>query len=474
MSLWLLLLWKGITYMPSEETPVSSYDSSGRYIDTHMDGDCHGILGAILPGYPFALPAGGEVSAPIILVDLNDYSDIARARLSPATYADPNAPMWTLDSAGHVSVAVPSSESVPEPESATAGTKKEEEPPVDASRMDDWTLTEPEEEEEEEEEGGAGHRRLELRGRSGANAAGGEGSESGKGGGAAAPKAAEEGAKRTKTAPRGSRKRNKILKEWYAAQDAQSPKPRGLHMIIPSFDGHLYIMDGVHSCAERIDIGDHMFSTPLVDDVTGNGMLDIVVGTVSGHVHLLETKVRQLSLNNNISMILYRFAMLLQIPHHPLNTWSSFPKHRGNVFTHGQAGLSIPLREKKLLRYMDVKGGEFIPITFDIWDTRAGVVDKSAPARYSVVFTRGTNRLDPMLRKEFSAPGRYTVELPVSPPESMHLVIGMVNEHGQYFEDSVHISVSTRFYIWMKYLVLIPLFLLTLPLLMMRPTSTSL
>jgi hypothetical protein len=91
------------------------------------------------------------------------------------------------------------------------------------------------------------------------------------------------------------------------------------------------------------------------------------------------------------------------------------------------------------------KGGEFIPITlFDIWDTLEWPTSQHQP---------GTQWC--------SAPGRYSVELLVSPPESTHLVIGMVNEHGLYFEDSVHMSVSTQFYIWMKYLVFIPPFLLT-------------
>ena len=33
--------------------------------------------------------------------------------------------------------------------------------------------------------------------------------------------------------------------------------------------------------------------------------------------------------------------------------------------------------------------------------------------------------------------GRYTIELPLHPPESFLLVIGMTNEHGQYYEDTV-------------------------------------
>jgi hypothetical protein len=35
---------------------------------------------------------------------------------------------------------------------------------------------------------------------------------------------------------------------------------------------------------------------------------------------------------------------------------------------------------------------------------------------------------------EFTSPGRYSLELPLIPPESFLLVIGMTDEHGQYFE----------------------------------------
>jgi hypothetical protein len=37
-------------------------------------------------------------------------------------------------------------------------------------------------------------------------------------------------------------------------------------------------------CAERIDIGEHIYRVPLIDDVTGDGMLDLVVGTLNGQV----------------------------------------------------------------------------------------------------------------------------------------------------------------------------------------------
>ena len=130
---------------------------------------------------------------------------------------------------------------------------------------------------------------------------------------------------------------------------------KGLHLIVPSYDGHVYIIEGVRGCAQRIDlgiymsvccmciclyrcgylhiytyiyiyIGEHIYSTPLFDDVTNDGYLDMIVGTVNGNVLLFETSV----------------------PYHALNTWNSFPsKYSQNKFTHGVIGVSVPLSEKK-------------------------------------------------------------------------------------------------------------------------------
>ena len=229
-------------------------------------------------------------------------------------------------------------------------------------------------------------------------------------------------------------------------------KNLGLHLLAPSYDGHLYVIDGMKGCAERVDVGEHIASVPLVDDVSGDGYIDILLGTVNGEIMLLETK----------------------IPYHPLNAWPSFPKGRMNGFTHGQTGISIPEVEKRALKFAEIRGGSFIPVTFDIWDTRKVVADSHPPRSYVVTVSKGLNKLSPLVTKTLEAPGRYTILVPLSPPESMVLVVGMKNEYGQYFEDVAPVSVSTRFYVWIKYLLVAPVVLVSVPLLVSSSTSKSL
>lgn len=235
---------------------------------------------------------------------------------------------------------------------------------------------------------------------------------------------------------------------------------KGLHLIVTSFDGSVYVIDATtpvipspidrgaatrRFVAQRIDVGEHVYCVPLLDDITGDGYLDLLVGTLNGQLLLFESS----------------------IPHNPRNTWSSFPNHRLNSVTHGQMGVAIPFEEKQRMELLDVKGNKNLSIVFDLWDTRydrAAANSSSAVGEfvveYTVSITRGTNRLQPLWSRKFSKPGRYVAFVPVSPPEIALLVLSMSSDHGEYFEDTVHVSLSTRFYLWIKYLVVTPLLVL--------------
>lgn len=242
----------------------------------------------------------------------------------------------------------------------------------------------------------------------------------------------------------------------------QAKRGGGLHLVITSFEGSVYIVRGTpldvpaaanammkslldkklgtgpagRFHAQRIDVGEHIYCVPLLDDVTGDGFLDLVVGTLNGQVLLFESTV----------------------PHHPINSWPSFPKHRLNSVTHGQIGVSVPYEEKQKLALLDIKGSKHVNIVFEIWDSR--YKSEQPGAQYSVSITKGTNRLNPVWSHTFDKPGRYVAVVPVTPPELALFVVSLQSDHGEYFEDTVHVALSTRFYIWLKYLLVTPMVLI--------------
>jgi outer membrane protein assembly factor BamB len=67
----------------------------------------------------------------------------------------------------------------------------------------------------------------------------------------------------------------------------------GLHVVVPSFDGFVYTFDGTNSSKrDVVDLGERSLAMPLTHDLDGDGLLDIVVATMSGTVFSIETLVR--------------------------------------------------------------------------------------------------------------------------------------------------------------------------------------
>ena len=43
------------------------------------------------------------------------------------------------------------------------------------------------------------------------------------------------------------------------AQGGGARRSLGLHIVVPSYDGHVYVIEGRMGCAERVDIGEHIY-----------------------------------------------------------------------------------------------------------------------------------------------------------------------------------------------------------------------
>ncbi len=123
--------------------------------------------------------------------------------------------------------------------------------------------------------------------------------------------------------------------------------------------------------------------------------------------------------------------------------------------------------------YGDRDSVKYVNLIVDIWDNRAkGQVPRmnitegeiKGARSYTVTVSRGTNKASILAREVFSYPGRYSLRVPIVAPERSTLVASLTTEHGQYFEDFIVISINTKFYVWLKYLVVIPVMLISVPL----------
>mmetsp|Transcript_36612 Transcript_36612/g.46648 ORF Transcript_36612/g.46648 Transcript_36612/m.46648 type:complete len:884 (-) Transcript_36612:93-2744(-) len=220
----------------------------------------------------------------------------------------------------------------------------------------------------------------------------------------------------------------------------------GLHLVLPSFDGHVYVIEGATGCTNSIDIGEHIATKVLAEDVAGDGLLDLLVSTTGGEVIALSTN----------------------LPSHPLNTWSAELRDRVNGFTHGShQGIYVL---DHLTKYTSILS-QFIPVTFEIVDERRNL--KEGEARYNVVISRGTNTLTNLLEKEYTAPGIYTEYIDLGKPQYTSLYVSMWNEKGQYFEHVFSVAYNTQFHETLKWMIAVPFALSMFPLVILKKTGVT-
>lgn len=214
--------------------------------------------------------------------------------------------------------------------------------------------------------------------------------------------------------------------------------PTGLpvrHVVVPSHDGYLNVVDGSSGCTFKYDIGEKAYSMVLADDVTGNGQMDLIVSTMNGNIINLGTEV----------------------PYDAMKSWTSREVGNNNVeMRDGRQGIVVTPEYRS---HRDNVGATMM-MGFEIVDTRPVKGFGKGKATYKVKISVGGNTV--LFTKTYDAPGKYLEELPCPARRQYSTVyVQMVNELGQHFEDKVAMSFNMRFYRALKWVLVIPFLAMT-------------
>lgn len=212
----------------------------------------------------------------------------------------------------------------------------------------------------------------------------------------------------------------------------------GLHIVFPATDGNIYFVSGTTGCTEIIDLGHASYTQILADDLIGNGKIALVVTTLSGALHVLETKAT----------------------YTPLKAWPSRPVGL-NGYTARENRVGIMVRED-IRRAHDVQG-ESWTLIFDIVDDRSvqnknGLGANMMMHTYYVIVTYGRRMI--AFGGIFHEPGMHKITIP-APPERLHTMVHVFLRvpGGQIVEDSFAMSFNAHVLDTAKFILVLPFLL---------------
>ena len=181
------------------------------------------------------------------------------------------------------------------------------------------------------------------------------------------------------------------------------------HVIVPSLDGFLYIIDGTSGCANMIDFSEHSYAAVLVDDINNDGLLELIFSSMNGNIYAVRTKA----------------------PFHPLLSWTN-----GGMVTYRKDFHGVLLMEETR-KYNQVVG-QYVKVEFEIVDKRMSLLNKVYRISLFTGSTASTTCL--VCGKTFSIPGKYVEYLDLKGDlisyKKVLVFVVMTNEHNQRFEDS--------------------------------------
>ncbi|GIL89184.1 hypothetical protein Vretimale_18615 [Volvox reticuliferus] len=221
----------------------------------------------------------------------------------------------------------------------------------------------------------------------------------------------------------------------------------GMQVVVPAFDGFLYVIDGLQGCADVADMGETSYAAVLIDDIDGDGMLELLSTTMNGNVYAFETGA----------------------PYHPLKTWTSqVMGPNGQVARFDFAGIFATPSSR---RARDV-AGERLQVQFEVVDKRVafkadGTLLPGGRGPYNVtVVLKGVGVREmaagdaPVVgvADSFPGPGRYSVDIPAPKTQASAVVrLEMVDSSGLSYADEFPLSFHMHFHRLLKWAIALPL-----------------
>ena len=220
-----------------------------------------------------------------------------------------------------------------------------------------------------------------------------------------------------------------------------------LTLIVASFDGFVYFINGKTGCADPVDVGETVYSAPLVDDVDGDGRSEVLIATMNGNVLCLATPWA----------------------HHALTAWPSATPGGSNPSARSRGGAGVFVTDAS--RAAGEASGDAFIVQFTIVDDRPGAAKASArvaAARqggegtasgpYTVVVTLRVPGLEPeVTAAAYAAPGTYSLALPVPRTRGHGAVsVRMQDAYGLTSEDAYAVAFHVRYYRILKWLLVGP------------------
>ncbi|KAJ3682677.1 hypothetical protein LUZ60_012904 [Juncus effusus] len=225
-------------------------------------------------------------------------------------------------------------------------------------------------------------------------------------------------------------------------------KTRGLTLVVSSFDGYLYLIDGSTGCSDVVDIGETSYTMALADNVDGGDDLDIIVTTMNGNV----------------------FCFSTPSPHHPLKEWRSTNHGRNNAaYRYNREGIYVSHRSRT---FRDEEGKHFW-VEMEIIDKHR--VPSGFQAPYNVTTTllvpgnyQGERKI--VVNEVHDKPGKKKVKLPTVPVRTTGTVlVEMVDKNGLYFSDEFSLTFHMYYYKLLKWMVVLPMLGMFGMLVILRP-----